>query len=118
MSIEFYWVAVVATTILSVARLSRLLVIDKWPPVKKARDWYESKTDGSDWQWLTLCAFCMAPWVALGVLAWGLMANVYPLHYPATGFWAQAWWVFNGWLAISYLAGSYVARDGSGAEGV
>jgi hypothetical protein len=117
-SIEFYWVAVVATTVLSVARLARLLVIDKWPPVKKVRDWYETKTDGSDWQWLTMCAFCMAPWCAVWVLAWGLLAGVYPLDYPASEFWAQAWWVFNGWLAVSYLAGTYVARDGSGAEGV
>lgn len=117
MSIEFYWVAVVATTVLSVARLARLLVIDKFPPIKHFRDKYENRTDGSDWQWLALCAFCMAPWVAIAIIGWGVLAGVYPTD-PGTGFWVQAWWLFNGWLSVSYLAGTYVARDGSGAEGV
>ena len=120
MSPEFYWAAVVATTVLSVARIARLAVIDKFPPVKRMRDWYEDKTDGSGWQWLTMCAFCMAPWIALAVLATGLLAGVYnpatEQSYSNVGY--TAWWLFNGWLAISYLAGSYVARDGSGADGV
>lgn len=121
MSTEFYWVAVVLTTVLSVARLSRLLVIDKFPPVKHFRDKYENRTDGSDWQWLAMCAFCMAPWVTLVIGGWGLLADVYGSGDTIVGNdapWFMLWWAFNGWLAISYLAGSYVARDGSGADGV
>lgn len=118
MSPEFYWIAVVATTILSGARLSRLAVIDKFPPVKAARDWYEARTDGSDWQWLTMCAFCIAPWVLIFVLSSGLMAEVYSTStdrgYDNLGF--TAWWLFHGWLAMSYLAASYVARDGAVGE--
>jgi len=113
MSLEFYWIAVVATTILSAARLSRLAVIDKFPPVKFLRDRYEAKTDGSDWQWLTICAFCMAPWMMLFTFGTGLLAHVYghpPNNYD-TGY--LIWWLFNGWLAMSYLAASYVARDGA-----
>lgn len=117
MNPEFYWIAVVATTILSAARLARLAVIDKFPPVKRIREWYEAKTDGSDWQLLTMCAFCFAPWLTLLVLATGLLAGVYdstPSGYGDTPF--VAWWIFNGWLAMSYLAASYVARDGAVGE--
>jgi hypothetical protein len=118
MNLEFYWVAVVATTILSAARLSRLAVIDKFPPVKAVREWYESRTDGSDWQWLTMCAFCMAPWVTLLVLGTGLLADVYGSGYdkPENPYAFLAWWLFNGWLAMSYLAATYVARDGAVGE--
>lgn len=117
MSTEFYWVAVIVTTILSAARLARLAVIDKFPPVKAVRDWYEEKTDGSGWQWLTMCAFCFAPWVTIFVLSTGLLAGVYdstPSGYGDNTF--VAWWLFNGWLAMSYLAASYVARDGATSE--
>lgn len=119
MSTEFYWAAVVLTTVLSVARLSRLLVIDKFPPIKHFRDKYEERTDGTGWQWLALCAFCMAPWVALLVMGWGMLAGVYPGVEAGQGDTAKfLWWSFNGWMAVSYLAGSYVARDGSGADGI
>lgn len=122
MSIEFYWVAVVAIAVLSTARIARLLTIDKFPPVKRLRDRYENKTEGTGWEWLTMCAFCMAPWVALFVLGWGDLAGVFDGE-PAWGqvddtFNRPAWIAFNGWLAVAYLAGSYVARDGSGEDGV
>lgn len=115
---EFYWIAVVLVTIVSAARLSRLLVIDKFPPIKRVRTWYEDKTDGSDWQWLALCAFCMAPWVMVFVFGTGLAAGVYgdPLGRPEDHWAFLAWWLFNGWMAMSYLAASYVARDGAVGE--
>lgn len=117
LSTEFYFVAVVATTILSAARLARLAVIDKFPPVKAVRTWYENKTDGSDWQWLALCVFCFAPWATLLVGAWGWLAGVYGNSPMIEGNpSALIWWAFNGWLAMSYLAASYVARDGAVGE--
>ncbi len=118
-SAEFYWIAVVATTVLSAARLSRLLVIDKFPPIKFVRDWYEDKTDGSNWQWLAMCAFCMSPWVTVFVFGSGILADVYgPGDEPAgdSAPWFLVWWLFNGWMAMSYLAASYVARDGAVGE--
>lgn len=114
MSNEFYWVAVVATTILSAARLARLAVIDKFPPVKAIRNWYEDRTDGTDWQWLTMCAFCMSPWMMALVFGTGLWADVYGPGDESPGTpWFMVWWLFNGWLAMSYLSASYVARDGA-----
>lgn len=120
MSIEFYWVAVVATTVLSSARITRLLNFDKFPPIKYLRDKYENKTDGTDWVWLTMCGYCMGIWTTALVFGLGLWASVYgdPMSRPDNAWYFLTWWILNGYLAMSYLAGSYVARDGSGADGV
>jgi len=116
MSTEFYWVAVTVVTILSAARLTRLANIDKFPPTAAIRHWYQEKNEFNDWIWLTLCAYCMAPWMTLFVGAWGWLAGVYgntPLIEDNIS--ALIWWGFNGWLAASYLAGSFVAHD-SGSD--
>ena len=113
MSTEFYWVAVVATTIISVARLTRLAVYDKFPPVQWVRDKYLDATDGSGWGLLALCGFCMSFWVTLLVVGWGLLAGVYDrTPDEATAEPYAVWWIVNGILAMSYLAASYIARDG------
>lgn len=117
MSPEFYWVAVVATTIISTSRLTRLVTVDKFPPVKAIREWYENKTDGSDWQWLTLCGYCFSFWAALGVVISGLLCGVYdsaPRGYDDVSF--TSWWIFNGIFAAAYLAGVFMAYDGTHGE--
>jgi len=117
MSPEFYWVAVVATTVISASRLTRLATVDKLPPVKTVREWYEDRTDGSDWQWLTMCGYCFGFWAALGVVVWGLLAGVYdstPSGYGDDSF--VAWWIFNGLLAVAYLAAVFMAHDGADGE--
>lgn len=118
MSTEFYWVAVVAATIISAARFTRLATVDKFPPVKAIRDWYEDKTDGSDWQWLTLCGYCFSFWATLAVVGWGLLAGVYAAPesrgYDDIAF--AAWWIFNGAFAASYLAAVFMAHDGASGE--
>lgn len=111
MSTEFYWVAVVLVTIVSVARITRLLTFDKFPPVKHFRDKYENKTDGTDWFWLALCGYCMAPWVSIPVIGLGFAADVYGPSYPDTTA-ALVWWIVTGWWAVSYLAAIVMANDG------
>lgn len=115
MSTEFYWVAVVATTIVSASRLTRLATVDKFPPVKAVREWYENKTDGSDWIWLVLCGYCFSFWAVLAVAVWGDLAGVYSSTVD-TSLSAQAWWAFNGIFAMTYLAGMTMAYDGSSPE--
>lgn len=118
MSTEPYWVAVAIVTIVSAARLTRLATVDKFPPVKAVREWYEDKTDGSDWQWLTLCGYCFSFWATLVIVAWGLLAGVYSAEtirdYDNISF--AAWWVFNATFAASYLAAIVMANDGSTGE--
>lgn len=113
MSTEFYWIAVVLTTVVSAARFARLGVIDKFPPVKAVRTWYENKTDGSDWQWLALCVFCFSLYPTAAVFGWGLLAGVYG-HPPDDLTTGQAvWWIVNGLFALTYLSAMTVLRDGA-----
>lgn len=117
MSTEFYWVAVTLTTIISASRFTRLATVDKFPPVKAMRDWYEEKTDGSGWQWLTLCGYCFSFWATWPIVMWGLFAGVYSSDYPqVTPVAGVVWWIFNGIMAATYLAGVFMAYDGSDGE--
>lgn len=117
MSTEFYWVAVVVTTILSTARLTRLAVYDKFPPVQWVRDKYLDATDGSGWGLLALCGYCMSFWVTALVVLWGGAAHVYGHPPNPSGNYASlAWWTVNGIFAMSYLAATYIANDGDDSE--
>jgi hypothetical protein len=109
MNTEFYWIAVAAVTVISAARITRLLSVDKFPPIKYLRDWYENATDGSDWSLLTICVYCMSFWVTLGVTLWGLLAHVY--GHPPNQVSGNVWWAVNGIFAAAYLAGLFVALD-------
>ena len=120
MSTNLYWVAVIATTIISAARLTRLAVYDKFPPVAWVRDKYLDATDGSGWGLLALCGFCMSFWVTAIVVGWGELAGVYVNDLPESpsiNDWSYcAWWIINGTFAASYLAATYIAHDGDDGE--
>lgn len=117
MSTEFYWVAVVITTIISAARLTRLAVYDKFPPVAWFRDKYLDATDGSGWGLLALCGFCMSFWITAVVVIWGLLAGVYdPFEGTGHDEATAVWWIVNGILAASYLAATYIANDGDSGD--
>lgn len=100
MSTEFYWIAVAVITIMSAARITRLLTFDKFPPIKFFRDKYEDATDGSNWQLIAYCAYCMSPWVTLLIVGWGYLVDF-----------DTAWFLVNGIFAASYSAAIIVALD-------
>lgn len=112
MSTEFYLVAAVLTSIISASRFTRLATVDKFPPILAIRDWYEEKTDGSDWQFLTLCGYCFSFWAALGVVLWGYFAGVYETQPTGADISMKIWWLVNGTMSIAYLAGIFMAYDG------
>lgn len=97
------WIAATVVAVLGTARLTRLITEDEWPPAQWVRDKWVAKTNGSGWEMLFLCPFCMAPYIAVFTLLSGYLSD---LHF--------LWWAFFGWLSVSYLAASYVARDGGG----
>jgi hypothetical protein len=117
-STEFYWIAVVATTIISASRLTRLATWDKFPPVVWLRDKYADATDGNGWQILAFCGYCASFWLTGLVVAWGLLSGVYaPVsgnQYDNIPF--TAWWIVNGILAASYLAAILMAHDGDDGD--
>lgn len=113
MSTEFYWLAVVATTIVSTARITRLAVYDKFPPAQYIRDKYLDATDGSGWGLLALCGYCMSFWVTLLIVGWGLFVGVYDRENDTASL---VWWIVNGIFAMSYLSATYIANDGDDSE--
>jgi hypothetical protein len=100
----FEWVAACLVGVLSVARTARLLVWDEYPPTMWLRMKWDARTEGSTWNKLLHCQFCMTPYLTAGMMVWAWLAGA-PEHLHWT------WWVVNGWWAASYLAASYVAYD-------
>lgn len=97
----FEWVAVALVVITSSARLTRLLTYDHFPPIEWLRNKYADATDGSTWQLLAYCAYCMSFWATLVVLLSGYYSN-----------WDEVWWLVNGILGASYLAAILMINDG------
>ena len=107
------FIAVIALSVglLGVARLTRVIVYDDFPPAAWVRIQWDKLVPprrGPWWRaWNTLfhCWWCMGMWVALACILW--WAFLIPLH-PA---WMYAWWVFWGALALSYVATMVIVRD-------
>jgi len=98
---HFTVLAAVLVGVLSVARTARLLTFDDFPPVLWARTRYLAAVGPSGkWAPLAKCPFCVAPYLAAGMLAWAYLSD---LHWT--------WWVANGWWAGSYVAAIVVAYD-------
>lgn len=117
MSTEFYWVAVVLTTIVSASRLTRLATWDKFPPVAWARDKYADLTDGTGWQILAFCGYCASFWITGIIVVWGLFAGVYSSDTSLDPTQAQAaWWIVNAIFALSYLAAILMVHDGDDGD--
>lgn len=122
--------AVIAAVVgmIAVARATRLITSDAYPPARALRVWWWNQTAGkggwrAGWAMLLVdpddpegsgCPFCFAPYAAALDLGWALWAGA-----PAGGgwgTWAGWWWAVNVWAAGSYLAAMLVARDEPPAE--
>lgn len=115
MNTEFYWLAVVLTTIVSVSRLTRLATWDKFPPALWLRYKFADATDGTGWGLLAFCGYCASFWIAAVVVIWGLYAGVYQTPVETRDS-TQWWWIVNGILAASYLAAILMAHDGDDGD--
>jgi hypothetical protein len=94
----------VAVAALGVARLTRVIVYDDFPPAMWWRETWVRITNGNAWAKLFLCWWCLAFWVALACIGWWI-GGLYAL-------WAAwAWWIFWGALALGYLAPMIIVRD-------
>lgn len=98
---EWYvWLAAAVVAIVSVGRTARLLVWDDFPPVAWLRFRFFVKVGDSPWRKLAECAFCQAPYLSAGMVAWMWLSD---LHWT--------WWLINGWWSMSYLAAILVSYD-------
>lgn len=100
--------------VFAVARLTRLVVDDDFPPVMDLRArWYKLWTDKDGnlsgrramWAEGLDCAFCVSFWIALvnGLFAW--------LSFNGDGKLDWWWWVPNLIFAGAYLAAMINKRD-------
>lgn len=99
-------VAVLAmvVAVLGVARLTRAIVYDDFPPSVWWRIKWSEWTNDGPWSKLFLCWWCLSFWVALACIGWFLVGLLVPWI-------AWAWWIFWGALALGYLATMVIIRD-------
>jgi carbon starvation protein CstA len=93
-------VAAVLVTVVAAARLTRLLVQDTFPPVRWLRDRWDVLTEGSTWNMLMHCHWCMGAWTTLLVGGSGLLSGFHTV-----------WWVVAGWFAAMYVVSWLVHND-------
>lgn len=98
---DLEWLAVFAVTVLSSARLTRLVVTDAFPPVAWIRAKWDDLTEPSGWNLLLHCFYCLSFWTTLVILGLGWLSD-----------WHPAWWFINATLGASYLAAVFVVKDG------
>lgn len=104
MSTEFLWVAIALTTIVSSARLTRVVTFDVFPPTRWLRNAWGDLMDRASltrgYAILLSCQWCFSFWATLGVVLWGYYSD-----------WDEVWWIVNGSLAASYLAAIFMTND-------
>ncbi|ALY10551.1 hypothetical protein FDH86_gp016 [Arthrobacter phage Tank] len=94
------WIIAFIVGSLSAGRITRLLTQDSFPPIAWLRIKWDDKTDGSSWNILFHCHWCMSMWVTIPIGLWAWLSNLHP-----------SWWVFNAIMAASYVAPMIVERD-------
>lgn len=99
----FLAILAIATAVLGVGRLSRIITYDAFPPAIALRlAW--TRAVGEAWGKLLTCWWCLTPWLMLVSFGW------FALGIIVTWI-AVAWWIFWGWLALSYVSSIIIARD-------
>lgn len=94
------FIAALIVGMFSAARLTRLIAQDAFPPSAWLRSKWDNLTEGSPWNILLHCHWCLAPWIVIPIGAWAWLSDFH-----------ISWWLFNGWLAVSYLVAIIVEHD-------
>lgn len=99
MSNYLVWTLAFLVGTVAVARATRLVVDDDFPPVVWLREWYVRHTP-ERWGLLVECPFCVSMYFAIADTAWAFVSD---LHWT--------WWFLNLLLAGAYLAAMICVRD-------
>lgn len=110
-----YWLFVAAVIILSSGRLTRLLIVDAFPPVVWLRDKFLDRFEDSPWGLIAQCVYCASFWVTVFVIILADLSGVFDGE-PVVGWFEPAWWLTNGAFAAAYLVGILVRVDTTGTE--
>jgi hypothetical protein len=102
-----WWVTVilaVPTLILGTGRLSRAIYHDAFPPSIWFRIQWDKLTEGSDWNLLMHCPWCITHWLVLGSMGAFALGFIWPWVWVV-------WWLWHTWFALSYLTSMVIVRD-------
>jgi hypothetical protein len=103
---ELAFILAVIVGVLAVTRAVRLVVDDDWPPIKRAREWYDDRAS-VDWQPLVECPWCVSVYFALPAVLW--FASL--IAWPGAEWNHWLWWIVNGWLAVAWMTAFLCVRD-------
>lgn len=105
MNVLLHPVTLMVIGIVSVARMTRFVTYDDFPPMEWLRGRLVQVLPNR-WGAVMVCPFCMAPYLMAVQIAWFLATY----HAPQSTF--LIWWVLpHGWWAASYLSSIVVAHD-------
>ena len=94
------YLAAAVTEVLAVARITRAICQDTFPPSVAFRDWWRKTMHDGKWAELIDCPFCVAPYIAAISLAWAVLGGL-----------GWVWWIAHAWAALAYRAAIVVAQD-------
>lgn len=98
---NFGYAAAFVLSFLSTARITRLIVWDKYPPSVWVRSKWDQITKDGEWAELVHCGYCASMYVTPVVVLSGWLSG-----------WHTAWWLVTGMLSVAYLAAITMAYDG------
>lgn len=98
---EFQWVCAAVISVVSTARITRLVTWDTFPPSVWLRTKWDQWTHDGAWSTLVHCGYCFGLWAGAFVVGWGYLSD---FHWT--------WWLFNGWMTVGYMASMVMAFDG------
>lgn len=98
-------VLTVLVALVGVARLTRVVVHDDFPPAMWWREMWAMWMNDGPWAKLFNCWWCFSFWAALACIGW-YIGGLYVVWI------AWAWWIFWGALALGYVATMLIVRDG------
>lgn len=98
--------AAAVLSVLAVARVTRLVVFDDYPPVVYLRQRYRQLVGYGAWEGLVTCPFCFAPWAMLASVLWAWFGGLDPSSWSG-----GLWWLGHLWFGLAYAASMVVVRD-------
>lgn len=98
---NFEWVAAAVLSVVTTARITRLIVWDSYPPSVWFRMKWDEVTKDSKWSELVHCGYCAGMYVAPVVVLSGWLSE-----------WHTAWWVACSCFTAAYLGAVFMAFDG------
>lgn len=107
----WWFILAILVAVFGVARWSRLVTYDVFPPAMFFRSWWQKRVEAKHPLWVDLfyCPHCFGFWLMLICGLW------FALSFAAVWI-AFAWWIFWGWGALAYVMTYIITYDGAQSD--